>query len=186
MKRSAKKVHPISASAFEGPEQPAGRRHRAIEDVRAQFAALTAKQPVDEAFQTAFMQSKITVAHTHPTLDLGARDAAVKSVTDRLGSGANHAFAHLIARGYGSSGPPVPGRRTVAQTRFCPYGTVRGVSSRYTPAQVRWERSPLSLSRRTQPENGAHGPCWLARILRSGSTTWAFAKYSSTLIMHSR
>ena len=109
MKRSAKKFRPSKSTTLEGPEAPVGRPHKTVQDVRAHFAALTAKQPVDEAFRTAFMQSKITLVHTHPTLDIATRDLAVKSLTDRLGGGAQHAFAHLLAKAGGGSTLPVPG-----------------------------------------------------------------------------
>jgi hypothetical protein len=79
-----------------------------MKDVRTQIAALSAKQPVDEAFRTAFIESKIALAHTHPVADLAAREMAVKSVITRLGPDAPHAFAQLMARGVVSK-QPVPG-----------------------------------------------------------------------------
>lgn len=109
MKKSAKKSQAANKPDQTGPEPPSGRKHKSVQDVRERFATLTAQQPVDEAFRAAFMQSKIALVHTHPTLDLAARDSAVKSVVDRLGSGAQHAFAHLIAKAESTSSPPVPG-----------------------------------------------------------------------------
>jgi len=108
MKARVKKSR-LSGSLAEGPEPPLDRAHKSTQDVRGRFASLTAKQPVDETFRRAFMQSKIALVHTHPTINLAARDLAVKSVTDRLGSGAHHAFGRLIAKAYGTSDPPIPG-----------------------------------------------------------------------------
>ena len=109
MKRSVKSSGASTTKTLEGPEPPAGRPHQSTQDVRAHFAALSANQPVDEAFRTAFMQSKIRLVHNHPMLDLATRDLAVKSLTDRLGTGAQHAFDGLLANASGSSIPPVPG-----------------------------------------------------------------------------
>jgi hypothetical protein len=105
-KKKARRADPVAQG---GPQPPSDRPHKTVRDARTHFAALSARTPVDEAFKAAFMQSKIAIAHTQPTLDLAARELAVKSVTNRLGSGASHAFAQLIARGSILSGPPVPG-----------------------------------------------------------------------------
>jgi len=109
-KRNSKKTLRGTSQVEEvGPLPPAGRPHKSVQDVRAQFAALSAKQPVDEGFKAAFIESKIALAHTHPMTDLAARELAVKSVINRLGSGAPHAFAQLMAKGVGSLNQPVPG-----------------------------------------------------------------------------
>jgi hypothetical protein len=109
MKRSAKRPDSQSSRAIQGPEPPPGRPHNKTQDARAHFAALTAQQPVDEAFRTAFLQSKIKLVHTHPTLDLATRDLAMKSLIDSLGPPAQQAFDDLIADERGGPTPPVPG-----------------------------------------------------------------------------
>ena len=58
--------------------------HKYTEDVRAEFAKITAKQPLDRPFRAAFIQSKLRMAHTHPTLSLEARDLAVKQLMNAL------------------------------------------------------------------------------------------------------
>jgi hypothetical protein len=67
------------------PPPPSGRAHQAIEDHQAAFAEITAKTPVDAAFRTAFIQSKLRIAHTHPGITIEARDVAVRHLVDRLG-----------------------------------------------------------------------------------------------------
>jgi hypothetical protein len=107
MRRSAKASRQTTISPSVGPEPPAGRPHKSTQDVRARFASLTAKQPVNEAVRSAFVQGKIVLAHTHPALDVATRDLAVKNIADRLGVSVQHAFGELIAEA--GSGPPVPG-----------------------------------------------------------------------------
>ena len=84
MAKTAKKARQTSQTLLPGPRVPFGRPNKGMRDTRAQLAALTARQPVDEAFKAAFIQSKIAMAHTHPLADLAAREAAVKSVINRL------------------------------------------------------------------------------------------------------
>jgi hypothetical protein len=54
-------------------------------DHQSAFAAISAKTPVDQAFRTAFLRNKLLIAHTHPGLDVTARDQAVAALVDRLG-----------------------------------------------------------------------------------------------------
>jgi hypothetical protein len=70
------------------PPQPSGRAHDALEDHQAEFAEITARTPVDEAFRAAFRQNKLRVAHTHPGISIEARDAAVRDLAERLGADA--------------------------------------------------------------------------------------------------
>jgi hypothetical protein len=109
MAKSAAKRRSLGQVTQFGPLPPEKRSHKTVRDMRAQFAALSARQPVDEGFKRAFIESKIALAHTHPTADLAARETAVKSVINRLGSGAPHALAHLMAKGAASLDQPVPG-----------------------------------------------------------------------------
>jgi hypothetical protein len=108
MAKRARKVRSTSEAAVSGPQPPSGRPSKAVRDARAQLAKLSARQPIDEAFRDAFIQSKIAMAHTHPIADIATREAAVKSVISRLGSDAPHAYARLMARG-ARSDQPVPG-----------------------------------------------------------------------------
>jgi len=84
-----------------GPQPPSHLPNAGIEDVQAQFASLTAKTPVDNNFRTAFMKSKMRLAHTHPAVDLAARDHAVKSVMNALGPEASDLFGQPIPGGVG-------------------------------------------------------------------------------------
>ena len=68
-----------------GPTPPLNRPHTGMEDHRARFAQISARTPVDEEFQKAFLQSKLRVAQTHPNFDNAARDRAVADLLDRLG-----------------------------------------------------------------------------------------------------
>ena len=68
------------------PTPPSGRPNKAIDDHRAEFAEITAKTPVDEAFRAAFRQSKLRIAHTHPGISIEARDLAVRQLAERLGA----------------------------------------------------------------------------------------------------
>ena len=67
------------------PTPPLNRPHTDTADHQADFAAISAKTPVDEEFRTAFRQSKLLIARTHPRFDIAARDQAVASLLDRLG-----------------------------------------------------------------------------------------------------
>jgi hypothetical protein len=67
------------------PTPPRNRPNKATEDHQSGFAAISAKTPVDEAFRTAFLQNKLLIAHTHPGLDITARDQAIAVLVDRLG-----------------------------------------------------------------------------------------------------
>jgi len=86
---------------------PSNRPNKAIEDHQADFAALTAKTPVDNAFRAAFVQSKMRLAHTHPANDIAARDAATKSVASRLGADASSKLEQLARTA--ETDHPVPG-----------------------------------------------------------------------------
>jgi hypothetical protein len=67
------------------PTPPPDRPHNAMQDHQSAFAAISAKTPVDEAFRTAFLRNKLLIAHTHPGLDVTARERAVGDLVDRLG-----------------------------------------------------------------------------------------------------
>jgi hypothetical protein len=67
------------------PTPPSGRPHKATEDHQAEFAEITSKTPVDEAFRSAFRRSKLRMAHTHPGVGIEARDLAVRQLVERLG-----------------------------------------------------------------------------------------------------
>ena len=77
---------------------PAHRPHKTIEDIRAEFARITAKTPVDEAFRAAFLQSKLRLAQTHPTFDIPTRDLVVQNLIGAIGP-----------KGKGLVTQPVPG-----------------------------------------------------------------------------
>jgi hypothetical protein len=102
----ATKPAPQAAAA---PAAPANRPHGKLEDVREHFAQLTAKQPVDQKFRAAFLQNKILVAHTHPMLNLAARDLMVKGLVDRIGPDASAALNKFGLQGAVPTSPPVPG-----------------------------------------------------------------------------
>lgn len=67
------------------PTPPLNRPHTDTTDHQADFAAISAKTPVDEEFRTAFRRNKLLIARTHPRFDSAARDQAVASLLDRLG-----------------------------------------------------------------------------------------------------
>jgi hypothetical protein len=67
------------------PPPPPNRPPAAIEDHHAAFAAISAKTPVDEEFRKAFLRNKLLVAHTHPGLDIAARDQNIVMLLDSLG-----------------------------------------------------------------------------------------------------
>ena len=69
------------------PTPPLNRPHTDTADHQADFAAISAKTPVDEEFRTAFRRNKLLIARTHPRFDIAARDQAVASLLDRLGRG---------------------------------------------------------------------------------------------------
>src|SRR5882724_2820017 len=73
MAKSVRRAPRSKLAAQNGPEPPRSRLHAGPHDVRKQFAALSAKQPLDENFRAAFVQSKIALAHTHPAIDVAAR-----------------------------------------------------------------------------------------------------------------
>ena len=58
------------------PTPPQNRPHKDTEDHQSGFAAISARTPVDEAFRTAFLRNKLLIAHTHPGLDIRAREQA--------------------------------------------------------------------------------------------------------------
>lgn len=87
--------------AMSSPVPPADRPHKAMEDHQAAFAEMTAKTPVDEKFRTAFLQSKLRIAHTHPGLEIAARDLAVKDLADRLGPQAKEMLTQPVPGGVG-------------------------------------------------------------------------------------
>ena len=70
---------------MKSPCPPLNRPHKNTEDHRAEFAAISAKTPVDEEFRTAFLRNKLLIVRTHPKLDIAARNQAVASLIDRLG-----------------------------------------------------------------------------------------------------
>jgi hypothetical protein len=67
------------------PTPPQNRPHKDTVDHQSAFAAISAKTPVDEAFRTAFLRNKLLIAHTHPGLDITAREQAVAALVDHLG-----------------------------------------------------------------------------------------------------
>jgi len=67
------------------PAPPPDRPHTATEDRQAMFAEMSAEAPADAEFRAAFLQSKLRLAHTDPTLELAARDQAVAQLVDVLG-----------------------------------------------------------------------------------------------------
>lgn len=100
---------PTAAKTAASPIAPSNRPNKKVEDLREHFARLTAKQPVDQAFRTAFLQNKVLLAHTHPTISLAARDLAVKNVLERAGPDAQQALTHFGLQGAHLVTPPVPG-----------------------------------------------------------------------------
>src|SRR5260221_4904667 len=109
MAKSVRRAPRSKRAAQNGPEPPRSRLHAGPHDVRKQFAALSAKQPLEENFRAAFVQSKIALAHTHPAIDVAAREQAVRSVSRRLGAAAPRALNRLMAVGSVLPGQPVPG-----------------------------------------------------------------------------
>lgn len=83
------------------PQPPSNRPHAGMDDVQANFATITAKTPVDDAFRTAFMKSKIRIAHTHPAPDIAARDRAVQQAINSLGPEAHDLRNQPIPGGVG-------------------------------------------------------------------------------------
>src|SRR5262245_830644 len=79
----------MAKSELSNPVPPSNRPHKTIEDHQAKFAEITAKTPVDQKFRNAFLQSKLQIAITHPQSDFAARDQAVASLVERLGSQAD-------------------------------------------------------------------------------------------------
>ena len=73
------------SNALSSPTPPQNRPHKDTEDHRSGFAAISARTPVDAAFRTAFLRNKLLIAHTHPGLDIRAREEAVAALVDRLG-----------------------------------------------------------------------------------------------------
>jgi hypothetical protein len=69
-----------------GPVAPPDHPHKVTKDLRTKFAALTAKTPIDPRFRDAFLQNKLLVAHTHPHLDIAARDRIVGHLSALLGT----------------------------------------------------------------------------------------------------
>lgn len=175
MKRKVKKPVSQSASA-QNPEPPHGRPHRSTQDVRAHFAALTAQQPVDDAFRTAFLQSKITLVHTHPTVDLATRDLAVKSLTERLGPPAQRALNSFISGASGGPAPPVPG------------GVGYGIF--YTPSfKVAWGRGTslaFDIVCPTPPGGNVTTWLYLTATNRSAMGVEAFISYNGQNDTHFR
>jgi len=91
----------MANTAQTSPLPPSTRPHATIADLQAHFAAITAKVPVDHNFRKAFIASKIRIAHTHPALDLVARDQAVQHLVDRLGPLAQELRGQPIPGGVG-------------------------------------------------------------------------------------
>ncbi len=88
-------------ASIAAPAPPADRPHKVVEDCRKTFAQITAKTPVDEVFREAFVRSKMSIAHTHPGLDLAARDKAVASLVTRLGPKARKLLTQPVPGGVG-------------------------------------------------------------------------------------
>jgi len=98
-----------SIKATASPTPPSNRPHGKLDDLREHFAQITAKQAVDTGFRAAFLQNKILMAHTHPTIDLAARDLAVASLAKRIGPDAQKALSEFGLHGAHPVTPPVPG-----------------------------------------------------------------------------
>jgi hypothetical protein len=92
-----------------GPAPPDNRPHSRVDDVQTQFAQITAKAPIDEAARDAFVQSKLLLAHTHPAFDFAARDLAVNSLVDRLGTHAQETLSQLKQQSLQEATAPAPG-----------------------------------------------------------------------------
>ena len=99
----ARKSATVTAArvVFAAPAPPADRPHKTTADVRARFATVSSKAPIDTAFRDAFVRHKLLLAHTHPHFDLQTRDLAVKSVVQALGSGAAKLLGQPIPGGVG-------------------------------------------------------------------------------------
>ena len=91
----------MSTVKMTGPTPPTGRPHKSIKDQQSAFAKITAKAPVDEAFRTAFIRSKLRMAHTHPGIGIAERDVAVQRLADRLGPRAAEFLTQPIPGGVG-------------------------------------------------------------------------------------
>lgn len=91
----------MATPKMSSPVPPSNRPHKATEDHQADFAEITAKTPVDEKFRAAFIQSKLRIAYTHPTLTIAERDLAVASLLDRLGPQAGEMLTQPIPGGVG-------------------------------------------------------------------------------------
>ncbi len=85
----------------QAPAPPQQRPHKTTQDVRAEFAEITAKSPVDEAFRAAFLQSKLLIVQTHPTGDIATRERAVQSLIDSIGPWGKKMVTQPIPGGVG-------------------------------------------------------------------------------------
>jgi hypothetical protein len=90
-----------TSAAKAAPAAPSGRPHKTIADVRARFAKVSAKAPVDKGFREAFERHKLLVAYTHPHFDLEARDVNVKGLAQKLGIKARMLFDQPVPGGVG-------------------------------------------------------------------------------------
>ena len=76
------------ASTLPRPAPPGGLVHNGVVDVHLDFAQLTARAPDDAAFRAAFIQSKMRIAASDPTLDEAGRARIVAALAQRLGAAA--------------------------------------------------------------------------------------------------
>lgn len=175
MPKIARKPKAASRATM-GPQPPSGRPHVGPQDVRRQFAAVSARQPADESFKAAFVQSKLALAHTHPSADLAARETAVRSVSRRLGVAAPRALNRLMAIGSVMSGPPVPG------------GVGYGVF--FTPAyKTGWGRGTsiiFDIACPTPPGGNVNTWLYLTATNRSAMGVEAFISYNGQNDTHFR
>ncbi|HEV7406856.1 MAG TPA: hypothetical protein VGO01_00075 [Bradyrhizobium sp.] len=98
-----------SIKAIQFPTPPSNRPSGKPEDLRKHFAEITAKQPVDTALRAAFLENKVLIAHTQPTLDLLARDFAVENLVKQAGPEAEKALTKFGLKSPHPVTPPVPG-----------------------------------------------------------------------------
>ena len=164
----------MSETTQQGPMAPAHRPHISIEDVRAHFAAETAKTPVNDAFRAEFLQSKLLSAYTHPTISMACRDLAVKCVIDLYGADAPQAFSHLQAFGHlaatGIQKPtqPVPGG--------VGYGIFYGAA--FKTAWGRGTSMAFDIVCPTPPGGNVNTWLYLTSTNRSGLGVEAFISYN--------
>ena len=133
------------SNAMSSPTPPQNRPHKDTEDHRSGFAAISAKTPVDAAFRTAFLRNKLLIAHTHPGLDVRARDEAVAALVDRLGrEAARDMITQPRPGGVGEGFFYTPDFKTS-------WGLGTSISGDFVPSAARRQRQHLAIPDRHQP-----------------------------------